>query len=45
MDKSCDTCAEFTDRGIAFKEVIITCSKCRIAREDLSLSLSLSLSL
>ncbi|KAK9933123.1 hypothetical protein M0R45_020331 [Rubus argutus] len=35
MDKPCDICAGFTDQGIAFKELIITCSKCRIAREHI----------
>nr|XP_011462807.1 PREDICTED: uncharacterized protein LOC105351082 [Fragaria vesca subsp. vesca] len=35
MDRPCDTCAGFTDQGIAFEEVIVTCSKCRVARQHI----------
>ncbi|KAL6188840.1 hypothetical protein ACLB2K_040231 [Fragaria x ananassa] len=35
MDRPCDICAGFTDRGIAFEEVIVTCSKCRVSRQHI----------
>ncbi|XP_040366162.1 uncharacterized protein LOC112175774 isoform X2 [Rosa chinensis] len=35
MGGPCDICGGYTDRGNAFENLIVTCCKCRIAREHL----------